>query len=188
MTKMTRILSATEASNLLSVLEERFHKNMHRHPNLAWSIIARKLDEKPEKLWVLNEMENTGGAPDVVDLQLETEDIVFCDCSAETPVGRRSVSYDLEGQLSRKEHQPKNNAVDLAREIGIELLTETQYRALQKFGPFDTKTSSWIATPHSIRALGGALFGDYRYGQVFIYHNGAQSYYGARAFRGLLKV
>jgi len=181
-------LSADQAKELLLTLKNRFKKNMNRHKNLEWSKVEERLTRKPEKLWVLDEMEITGGEPDVVAFDQLSGEYVFYDCSAESPKGRRSVCYDLEGLESRKEHQPENNAVDMAAAMGLELLTEDEYRALQQLGQFDVKTSSWIVTPPEIRKLGGALFGDRRYDHVFIYHNGAQSYYAARGFRGSLKV
>ncbi|WP_293304417.1 DUF4256 domain-containing protein [Pedobacter sp. UBA5917] len=181
-------LSAAQTAELLHTLKIRFEKNMNRHKDLDWSKVQEKLTAKPEKLWVLDEMEITGGEPDIVDYDKSTDEYIFYDCAAESPKGRRSVCYDLEGLESRKEHQPENNAVDMAAAMGIELLTEEQYRNLQQLGKFDTKTSSWLFTPPAIRELGGALFGDRRYDHVFTYHNGAQSYYAARAFRGLLRV
>ncbi|CAH0183165.1 hypothetical protein SRABI27_01309 [Pedobacter sp. Bi27] len=181
-------LSAVQAEELLHTLKVRFEKNMDRHKSIEWAKVEERLVARPEKLWVLDEMEITGGEPDVVDYDKETGEYIFYDCSAESPKGRRSTCYDLEGLESRKEHQPENNAVDMAATMGVELLTEEQYRFLQQLGKFDTKTSSWIVTPPEIRELGGALFGDRRYDHVFVYHNGAQSYYAARAFRGLLKV
>lgn len=181
-------LSTAQTAELLHTLKLRFEQNMNRHKTLEWSKVQERLASKPEKLWVLDEMEITGGEPDVVDYDGATGEYIFYDCSDESPKGRRSVCYDREGLESRKEHQPENNAVDMAAEMGIELLTEAQYRYLQQFGKFDTKTSSWLVTPPAIRKLGGALFGDRRYDHVFIYHNGAQSYYAARAFRGLLRV
>jgi hypothetical protein len=181
-------LSPEQAKELLHTLKIRFEKNMNRHKGLEWDKIQAKLEANAEKLWVLDEMEITGGEPDVVDYDKGTGEYIFYDCSAESPKGRRSVCYDLEGLESRKEHQPENNAIDMAAAMGIELLTEEQYRFLQQLGKFDTKTSSWIVTPLEIRKLGGALFGDRRYDHVFVYHNGAQSYYAARAFRGLLSV
>ncbi|CAH0291450.1 MULTISPECIES: DUF4256 domain-containing protein [unclassified Pedobacter] len=181
-------LSAVQAEELLHTLKVRFEKNMDRHKSIEWAKVEERLVAKPEKLWVLDEMEITGGEPDVIDYDKETGEYIFYDCSAESPKGRRSTCYDLEGLESRKEHQPENNAVDMAAAMGVELLTEEQYRFLQQLGKFDTKTSSWIVTPPEIRKLGGALFGDRRYDHVFVYHNGAQSYYAARAFRGLLKV
>jgi hypothetical protein len=181
-------LSAEQAEELLHTLKVRFEKNMNRHKGLEWAKVHAKLEANTEKLWVLDEMEITGGEPDVVDYDKTTGEYIFYDCSAESPTGRRSVCFDLEGLESRKEHQPENNAVDMAAAMGIELLTEEQYRALQELGKFDTKTSSWLVTPPEIRKLGGALFGDRRYDHVFVYHNGAQSYYAARAFRGSLRV
>lgn len=161
---------------------------MNRHQGLEWAQVQTKLEASPEKLWSLNEMERTGGEPDVVGHDEKTGEYVFYDCSAESPKGRRSVCYDREGQESRKEHKPENNAIDMAAAMGIELLTEEQYRELQKLGNFDTKTSSWVKTPSDIRKLGGALFADRRYNTVFVYHNSAPSYYAARGFRGSLRV
>ncbi|WPP51162.1 DUF4256 domain-containing protein [Catalinimonas niigatensis] len=175
-------------SALLSTLKARFEKNMNRHKNLEWAKIQAKLEVNQKKLWSLNEMESTGGEPDVVSYDKNTDEYIFYDCSAESPKGRRSICYDREGQDSRKEHQPENNALDMADAIGIALLTEEQYRELQKLGSFDLKTSSWVQTPSGIRKLGGALFCDRRYDNVFVYHNGASSYYSARGFRGLLRV
>jgi hypothetical protein len=177
-----------QREELLSALKARFEKNMNRHKGLVWAKIQAKLQDDPEKLWSLNEMETTGGEPDVVGHDKKTGEYVFYDCSAESPKGRRSICYDREGQESRKEHRPENNAVDMAAAMGIELLTEEQYRKLQKLGRFDMKTSSWVKTPADIRKLGGALFCDRRYDHVFVYHNGAPSYYAARGFRGSLKV
>lgn len=181
-------LSPEQQTTLLKILKVRFEKNSHRHPDLDWSKIQSKLESNPEKLSVLFRMEETEGEPDVIGYETETDTYVFCDCSAESPKGRRSLCYDRAALNSRKEHKPKNNALDMANEIGIEILDETQYRALQQLGNFDTKTSSWIKTPDAIRKLGGALFCDYRYQTVFTYHNGAESYYAARGFRGLLKI
>ncbi len=181
-------LSPAQREELLGALKARFEKNMSRHPDLEWAKIQARLEADPEKLWSLNEMERTGGEPDVVSHDQKTGEFLFFDCSAESPGGRRSVCYDREGLDSRKEHKPENNALDMAAAMGIEILTEEQYRELQKLGPFDTKTSSWVKTPADIRKLGGALFGDRRFGHVFVYHNGAQSYYAARAFRGALRV
>lgn len=181
-------LSSEQSEKLLKTLEARFEENMHRHKGMAWAKVRAKLEAHPEKLWSLNEMERTGGEPDVVAFDKKSGEFVFHDCSPETPNGRRSVCYDREGLESRKEHRPANTAIDMATEMGIQVLSEDDYRALQKFGPFDEKTSSWLLTPPAIRQHGGAIFGDYRYGQVFIYHNGAQSYYAARAFRGSLRV
>jgi len=173
---------------LLGELRARFEKKTNRHIGLEWAEVQAKLEANTEKLWSLGEMERTGGEPDVVGFDKETGEYIFYDCSAESPGGRRSVCYDREGLESRKEHRPENNAVDMATDMGIEILTEEQYRELQKLGSFDTKTSSWVKTPVDIRNLGGALFCDRRYGEVFVYHNGAQSYYAARAFRGSLRV
>ncbi|WP_316824430.1 DUF4256 domain-containing protein [Pedobacter miscanthi] len=184
----TKELSANQVQELLHTLKTRFEKNMNRHKSLEWIKVEERLVSRPEKLRILDEMEITGGEPDVVDYDEATGEYIFYDCSAESPKGRRSVCYDREGLESRKEHQPENNAIDMAAAMGIELLTEAQYRYLQQLGKFDTKTSSWIVTPTAIRKLGGALFGDRRYDHVFIYHNGAQSYYAARAFRGSLRV
>jgi len=174
---------------LLSVLEARFKKNMNRHKGLAWPDVQARLEAGGAKtLRTLGEMESTGGEPDVVGRDPKTGAYIFCDCSAESPKGRRSLCYDAAALKARKEHKPKNNAMDLARAMGIELLTEDEYRDLQQLGEFDTKSSSWVLTPPDIRKLGGALFCDRRYGHVFLYHNGADSYYGARAFRGTLRV
>jgi hypothetical protein len=181
-------LSPEQHEELLGALQMRFEKNMNRYENLEWAKIQAKLEANPEKLWSLGEMERTGGEPDIVGFDEKTGEYIFYDCSAESPKGRRSICYDREAQESRKEYQPENNAVDMAAAMGIELLTEDEYRELQTFGNFDQKTSSWLKTPAEIRNLGGALFGDFRYGNVFVYHSGAQSYYGVRAFRGSLKV
>jgi len=181
-------LSLEQRDELLSVLKIRFEKNMNRHKGLKWASVEAKLEANPEKLWSLNEMEVTGGEPDVVGHGNKTNEYIFYDCSAESPKGRRSICYDREALESRKENKPKNSALDMAGDMGIELLTEEQYRELQKFGEFDTKTSSWVQTPADIRKLGGALFCDRRYDHIFLYHNGAESYYAARAFRGLLRV
>ncbi|MGV3585677.1 MAG: DUF4256 domain-containing protein [Adhaeribacter sp.] len=182
------LLPPEHQEELLSVLKNRFQKNKNRHPGIAWAAVQAKLEANPEKVWSLNEMEITGGEPDVVGQDKNTGEFIFYDCAAESPKGRRSVCYDREGLESRKEHQPANNALDMAAAMGIELLTEEQYRELQQLGNFDIKTSSWVKTPAEIRKLGGALFCDRRYNHVFVYHNGAQSYYAARAFRGALKV
>ena len=187
-TETKKELLPKQREQLLRALKARFEKNMNRHKGLEWAKVQAKLEADTEKLWSLNEMEKTGGEPDVVGQDKETDEYIFFDCSAESPKGRRSVCYDREGLESRKEHKPENNAIDMAAAMGLELLTEEQYRALQKLGNFDTKTSSWIITPASIRKLGGALFCDFRYGNVFVYHNGAQSYYGGRAFRGSLRI
>ncbi|MBN8641444.1 MAG: DUF4256 domain-containing protein [Flavobacteriales bacterium] len=181
-------LSTEQHTELLNILKTRFEKNTNRHKNLAWNTIQEKLENNPEKLWSLNEMEQSGGEPDVVGFDEQSGDYIFIDCSAETPAGRRSLCYDKEGLESRKEFKPENNAVDRANEMGIEILSEEEYLNLQQLGKFDTKTSSWIKTPTEMRKLGGALFADYRYGKVFFYHNGAQSYYAVRGFRGLLRV
>ncbi|HEY0056574.1 MAG TPA: DUF4256 domain-containing protein [Pedobacter sp.] len=183
-----RNLLPERREELLKVLKVRFEKNMSRHKGLEWANVQAKLEASNEKLWSLNEMEITEGEPDVVAYNEETDTYTFYDCSAESPKGRRSVCYDAEALESRKEHKPQNSAVNMAFEIGIELLTEEQYRKLQELGNFDLKTSSWVKTPAAIRELGGALFCDRRYNHVFVYHNGAESYYGARAFRGLLRV
>ncbi|MBF8962290.1 DUF4256 domain-containing protein [Pontibacter sp. FD36] len=184
----TKELSPEQQEGLLSTLKARFEKNMQRHAEIAWNDVLARLEANPAKLWSLHEMERTGGEPDVVGHDQQTGEYIFYDCAAESPKGRRSVCYDREGLESRKEHRPENNAVDIASDMGIELLTEAQYQELQKLGKFDLKTSSWIQTPTEIRKLGGALFCDRRYDQVFVYHNGAQSYYAARAFRGSLRV
>jgi hypothetical protein len=181
-------LSSGQREELLSTLKARFEKNMNRHKGLDWASVQARLEANPEKLWSLNEMERTGGEPDVVGQDKNTGEFIFYDCSAESPKGRRSICYDGEALASRKEHKPENSAVEMAAEMGIELLTEEQYRELQKLGKFDTKTSSWVTTPSEIRKLGGAIFCDRRYDHVFVYHNGAESYYGARAFRGSLRV
>ncbi|CAN5795953.1 DUF4256 domain-containing protein [soil metagenome] len=181
-------LTADQRENLLKVLKTRFEKNINRHQGLEWAEVQAKLAAQPEKLGSLSEMERTGGEPDVVGRDHETGEYLFCDCSAESPKGRRSLCYDREALDARKEHKPSGSAVEVAATMGVELLTEEQYRDLQKLGPVDTKTSSWLKTPADIRALGGALYADYRYGHVFVYHNGAPSYYGARGFRGSLKV
>ena len=181
-------LSPEQRKELFRALKARFEKNMNRHKGLEWDKVQARLEEKTEKLWSLNEMERTGGEPDVVGYDTKTGEYIFYDCSAESPKGRRNVCYDREGQESRKEHKPENSAIDMAAVMGIELLTEEEYRKLQKLGEFDTKTSSWVETPSDIRKLGGALFADRRYGNVFVYHNSAPSYYGTRAFRGSLRI
>ncbi|MBP1970830.1 hypothetical protein J2Z83_002966 [Virgibacillus natechei] len=191
MTKRDEInkeLSQEQREALLNALKARFEKNMNRHQGLEWDEVQAKLDTNPEKLGSLHEMERTGGEPDVVGFDEREGEYIFYDCSAESPKGRRSVCYDLAGLESRKKYKPENNAIDMATAMGIELLTEEEYRALQKLGNFDTKTSSWVQTPADIRELGGALFCDYRFGHVFVYHNGASSYYGVRGFRGSLRV
>ncbi|MFZ1518861.1 MAG: DUF4256 domain-containing protein [Ignavibacteriaceae bacterium] len=181
-------LSSKQSGELLSILKTRFEKNMNRHKDIKWDKVLAKLEKNNEKLWSLNEMEKTGGEPDVVGYDTKTGDYIFYDCSAESPGGRRSLCYDRAALTARKEHKPKDSAVDVATAMGIELLTEEQYRELQKLGNFDLKTSSWVKTPDDIRKLGGAIFCDRRYNTVFTYHNGAESYYSARSFRGVLKV
>jgi len=181
-------LGSGEREELLKTLETRFGKNLSRHKGLEWAKVKAKLDANPEKLCSLNEMEKTGGEPDVVGQDKKTGEYIFFDCSADTPKGRRSFCYDGEALASRKEHKPKNSAVGMATTMGVELLTEEEYRALQELGAFDTKTSSWLKTPAEIRKLGGAIFGDRRFGRVFVYHNGAESYYSGRAFRGSVRV
>jgi hypothetical protein len=181
-------LSAEQTKELLTVLKARFEKNMARHKGLDWDKVQAKLESSPEKLWSLEEMEISEGEPDVIGFDKKTNQYVFCDCSEESPKGRRSVCYDRTALNARKEHKPKNSAMDLCEEMGIEMLDEEQYRELQKLGQFDLKTSSWIKTPDTIRELGGALFCDRRYDTVFVYHNGAESYYAARGVRGTLKV
>ncbi|HXB39060.1 MAG TPA: DUF4256 domain-containing protein [Bacteroidia bacterium] len=188
-----KALSSKQEEELLKTLKTRFEKNMRRHKGIEWAKVQVRLEAHPEKLWSLNEMEITGGEPDVVvpiviGNDKKTGEYLFYDCSAESPNGRRSFCYDREALESRKKHKPENNVIDMAAAMGIELLTEEQYRELQKLGEFDSKTSSWIATPSDIRKLGGALFGDRRYNTVFVYHNGAESYYAARGFRGSLRV
>ena len=186
--KNKKELLPEEREQLFKTLKTRFEKNKSRHQNLDWEKVQIKLESSPEKLWSLNEMEKTGGEPDVVFFDEKTNEYIFYDCSAESPKGRRSVCFDSEAQESRKEFKPENNAIDMAAAMGIELLNEEQYRELQQLGKFDEKTSSWIKTPSDIRKLGGALFADFRYNTVFVYHNGAQSYYAARGFRGALRV
>lgn len=181
-------LSADQNKELLKVLKSRFEKNMKRHVGIDWDKVQAKLEKNPEKLWSLEEMEITGGEPDVIGFDKKTNEFIFCDCSEESPKERRSLCYDRAALNSRKEHKPKNSVLDLAEEIGVDLLDEQQYRALQELGNFDTKTSSWIRTPDEIRKLGGALFCDRRYNTVFVYHNGAESYYAARGFRGILRI
>ena len=181
-------LAREQREELLRTLKARFEKNMNRHKGLEWAKVQAKLEAHTEKLWPLNEMERTGGEPDVVGQDKKTGEYIFYDCSAESPKGRRSICYDREALESRKEHKPENSALDMAAAMGAEILTEEQYRDLQKLGNFDTKTSSWVKTPSDIRKLGGALFCDRRYGTVFVYHNGAESYYAARGFRGSLRV
>lgn len=184
----TKELSQEQRDELLRTLKARFEKNMNRHKGLEWADVAAKLEANPEKLSSLNEMETTDGEPDVVGYDKKTGEYIFFDCSVESPKGRRSICYDGEALESRKEHKPKNSAIEMANAMGIEILTEEQYRELQELGEFDTKTSSWVQTPAAIRERGGAIFCDRRYDHVFMYHNGAESYYGARGFRGWLRV
>jgi hypothetical protein len=188
MTKMKKELPAKQREELINTLKTRFEKNPNRHQNLEWSNVQAKLDANPEKLWSLSEMERTGGEPDVVGFDKETGEYIFYDCSAESPNDRRSVCYDRQALESRKAHKPADNAVDMASAMGIEILTEEEYRELQTLGKFDQKTSSWLKTPAEIRNLGGAIYGDFRYGKIFVYHNGAESYYASRGFRGSLRV
>lgn len=185
---MLKKLPAKQRDELLAVLKARFEKHLKRHGRLDWNKIEAKLQAHAQKLWSLHEMERTGGEPDVVGYDKKVDEYVFYDCSAQSPEGRRSLCYDREAHQSRKEAKPRSSALQMAADMGIEILTEDQYRALQNLGEFDTKTSSWVATPSPIRKLGGALFCDRRYGAVFLYHNGAESYYAARGFRGCLKV
>jgi len=188
MNSQKKELSPDHRKEFLSELKARFEENMSRHKGLQWAKVQAKLEANTGKIWSLNEMERTGGEPDVVGFDKKTGEYIFFDCSAESPKGRRSLCYDRQALEERKEHKPKNSAIDMATAMGIELLTEEQYRELQKLGNFDTKTSSWITTPAEVRKLGGAIFADYRFGRVFVYHNGAESYYAARAFRGSLRV
>ena len=187
-TGIKKVLAPEQREELLRTLKARFEKNMTRHKSLVWVDVQAKLEAEPSNLWSLNEMERTGGEPDVTSFDEKTIEYVFVDCSAESPAGRRSLCYDREALESRKENRPADSALGMAAAMGVELLTEEDYRNLQKLGTFDAKTSSWIVTPEDIRKLGGALFADFRYGTVFVYHNGAESYYGARGFRGMLKV
>ncbi len=181
-------LSAEQREELLGVLKDRFEKNINRHKGVEWDKVQAKLEASPEKLWPLDNMESTGGEPDVVAYDKQKDEYVFYDCSAESPKGRRSLCYDREALDARKEFKPANSIIDMAADMGVEVLTEEQYRELQQLGSFDTKTSSWLKTPADVRKNGGAIFGDLRYGRVFIYHNGADSYYAARGFRGALRV
>lgn len=187
-TKIKKELTAKQNEELLSILKTRFEKNIIRHKGIDWAAVQAKLKANPEKLWSLNEMEKTEGEPDVVGYDKKAGEFIFFDCAAESPKGRRSLCYDREALDSRKENKPKNSAMGMAAEMGIALLTEEQYRELQQLGNFDAKTSSWLQTPSDIRKLGGAIFGDFRFGRIFVYHNGAESYYAGRAFRGLLRV
>lgn len=186
--KNNKLLSSEQKNDLIQLLQARFEKNKNRHKDIEWNNVLAKLEKNPEKLWSLNEMEKTGGEPDVIDFNKNTDAYIFVDCSAESPSGRRSVCFDREALETRKEYKPENNAIDMAAAMGTELLTEEQYKKLQQLGKFDSKTSSWIQTPDEIRKLGGALFADFRYNHVFVYHNGAQSYYAARGFRTMLLV
>lgn len=185
---MKKELTIEQQDELLKVLEIRFEKNNSRHKSLSWDKVEEKLKANPQKLWSLDEMERTEGEPDVIGYDEKTKEFLFADCSAESPKGRRSICYDHEALEKRKEHKPQNSAINMAEEMGIEILNEEQYKELQKLGKFDAKTSSWISTPPEIRKLGGAIFSDFRYNTVFVYHNGADSYYAARGFRGLLRV
>lgn len=182
------LLPAAQQGELIATLKARFKKNMKRHKGIPWAEVQTRLEAAPEKLWSLHQMEQTGGEPDVIGRDKKSGEFLFCDCAPETPKGRRSICYDAEALESRKEHKPKDSAVAMATAMGISLLTEEQYRELQDLGPFDAKTSSWLCTPPEIRKLGGAIFGDFRFGRVFVYHNGAESYYAARGFRGTLRV
>lgn len=188
MKNVKKQLPVSQQEELFDILKKRFEKYKSRHKGIEWSKVQDRLQAHPAKLWSLNEMEMTGGEPDVIGFDKKTGEYIFYDCAAETPKGRRSICYDGEAQRSRKEHSPDHNAIDMAADMGIEILTEEQYRALQQLGSFDLKTSSWVQTPAAIRKLGGALFCDRRYDHVFVYHNGAQSYYSARAFRGSLRI
>ncbi len=185
---MKKELSPAECEELIGILKTRFEKNSNRHPDVEWANVQSRLEASAQKLWSLNQMEQTGGEPDVVGFDTSTGEYIFYDCSAESPKGRRSLCYDREAHNARKEFKPENTAMDVAADMGIELLDETQYHQLQTMGNFDTKTSSWVKTPADIRKLGGAVFCDRRYNTVFLYHNGADSYYAARGFRGMLKV
>ncbi len=187
-TKTKKSLLSGESEEILKILQNRFEKNPHRHEGIKWERVKARLEARPVKLWSLNEMEKTAGEPDVVGFDKKTGEYIFFDCVPESPKGRHSLCYDRAALEARPKHQPENSAVDLATAMGIEILTEAQYKALQKLGTFDTKTSSWLKTPQTVRKLGGALFADFRYGQVFVYHNGAQSYYAGRGFRGELRV
>lgn len=188
MSKKRRELTAERSRELIEILKSRFEAHMHRHEGYDWDDIEKKLESDASKLWSLNEMEESGGEPDVAGFDEETGEYIFYDCSHESPKGRRSICYDREALEARKKHKPRHNVVDMAAEMGVELLTEEQYRELQNLGKFDTKTSTWVKTPAEIRKLGGAIFCDWRYGQVFTYHNGADSYYASRGFRGCIRV
>lgn len=186
--KHTRELSQVQREEMMNTLQARFNKHPHRHMEVAWAAVRARLETRKEKLWSLFEMERSGGEPDVVGHDEKSGEYIFYDCSAESPKGRRSICYDEEARVTRKEHAPETSAMEMAAAMGIELMTEEQYRFLQSLGSFDAKTSSWLLTPPSVRELGGALFGDFRFGRVFVYHNGAQSYYAARGFRGVLRL
>jgi hypothetical protein len=188
MSSKPKKLTTKQQDEQLAVLKKRFEKNQGRHKGINWNTVEEKLKSNPAKMSAIREMENTGGEPDVIGQDKKTGEFIFCDCSAESPSGRRSLCYDKESLDARKENKPANNVIDMAASMGVDLLTEEQYRALQQLGKFDMKTSSWLQTPPAIRKEGGAIFGDFRYGQVFVYHNGAQSYYAARGFRGCVKV
>lgn len=188
MTDKAKMLTKEQQDEMLNILRQRFAGNMSRHNDISWTYVQHKLESEPEKLWSLVQMENTGGEPDVVGSDSQTGEFIFFDCARESPKGRRSICYDPESLQSRKEHKPHNSALGMAQEMGVEILSEEEYRNLQEMGEFDTKTSSWVKTPDNIRKLGGALFCDRRYNTVFVYHNGAESYYGARGFRGSLRV
>lgn len=188
MTNDSRILSVEECKNQFALLKNRFQKNMKRHEMVQWEELQKKLENNIKTLWSLREMEITGGEPDVVEYDKQTKEYIFYDCSRESPIGRRNLCYDYDALASRKQHKPKNNAMDMANNMGIQILTKDQYYQLQKLGEFDLKTSSWVKTPEDIRKLGGAIFGDRRYNHVFVYHNGAESYYSSRGFRGSLRV
>lgn len=185
---MSKLISQEQSDDLLKILKARFEKNMNRHEGLEWSNVKVKLENNPEKIWSLSEMERTGGEPDIVGQDTKTGEYLFVDCSADTPVGRRNICYDHQALESRKKFKPKDSGINMADAMGIEILNEDQYRKLQELGEFDTKTSSWLKTPINIRSRGGAIFADRRYDHVFVYHNGADSYYGVRGFRGMLKV
>lgn len=186
--KNNQTLSEEEKHQLTEILEERFRQNMHRHEDIKWTKVLERLEANPGKLWNLKEMEETGGEPDVVDYNENSDEVIFCDCSKESPKSRRSLCYDRKALEARKKHKPSNSAQDMASTMGVRIMNESEYKYLQSLGNFDTKTSSWLETPEKIRELGGAVFGDFRYNQVFIYHNGAESYYASRGFRGILEV
>lgn len=188
MVNSNKNLQSEHCAELFKILKKRFEQNMNRHKGLVWAEIQKKLESDTEKLWSLNEMEKTGGEPDIIDYDQKSEKYIFCDCSAESPIGRRSLCYDQEALESRKKHKPENNVINMVESMGIDLLTEEEYGKLQILENFDIKTSSWIYTPPEIRSLGGALFADYRFGRVFVYHNGAESYYASRGFRGMFRL